>query len=89
MPRTWRDRRFERLVRGAIRVYKGDLGKENAATIFIRDQRRRIEAEEFPYTDDPFMRLEIGLRAHYPELWVDCGKEIVAELRRGDPGETD
>ena len=87
MSEAWRDRRFSRLRRAAERLYEGDLRKQNAAKTFIAEQKRAIEAEEYPAHEDPFQRLEDGLRQQYPEVWRDCGGEVLQMLREGQPGE--
>jgi hypothetical protein len=85
MSSAWRDRRFVRLKKSADRQYPDDLRKQNAASMFIAAQKKAIEREEHPASEDPFERLASGLRKDYPEIWNDVGQAVVEELRRGQP----
>jgi hypothetical protein len=75
------------LRKSAERVYKGDLGEENAATQFIREQQRAIESDEYPDGTDPYQRLEQELKARYPEVWEDRGEELLRQFREDQPDE--
>lgn len=83
MSAAWRDRRFMSLRTSALTVYSRDLRRQSAAKSFIAAQKKAIERDEHPESEDPFMRLETGLRNDYPEIWSAVGERVLGELRRG------